>query len=336
MRSPRHTGSSPKAPRPTGRSCAGPRRHRTTKRRPGSAPGCSMTWSGCSAAGRRRSGAASSPGPASSRPCQACSGCWQPRSPRPMAIGPARSSWRRQHSPPIRPIAARRISSAGPAAPSRPRMRWSARTRPSISAAGHSRTSSRRPTARRISAASRGSPFPSATTAPRRRRRSGTHRPRRRSGARSWTAIIRYCSKIHCSFLVNRSLPKRGEVTDPRHRQILDQRLMVLPWRPKRVLLSHDRSCNLSCPSCRREILVADKDEVARLNELFETTLAPLLRDADSVHVTGSGDAFGSAHFRYVLKRLNRREFPRLRLMLQTNGVCAIAGHGRSSSSRGW
>ncbi len=96
---------------------------------------------------------------------------------------------------------------------------------------------------------------------------------------------------------------------------------MVLPWRPKRVLLSHDRSCNLSCPSCRREILVADKDEVARLNELFETTLAPLLRDADSVHVTGSGDAFGSAHFRYVLKRLNRREFPRLRLMLQTNGV---------------
>ena len=84
--------------------------------------------------------------------------------------------------PPMqRPIAARRISSAGPAAPSRPRMRWSARTRPNISAAGHSRTSSRRPTARRISAASRGSPFPSATTAPRRRRRSGTHRPRRRS-----------------------------------------------------------------------------------------------------------------------------------------------------------
>ena len=55
------------------------------------------------------------------------------------------------------------------------------------------------------------------------------------------------------------------------------------------MLLSHDRSCNLSCSSCRREILVADKDEVARLNELFESTLAPLLREADSVHVTGRG-----------------------------------------------
>lgn len=131
----------------------------------------------------------------------------------------------------------------------------------------------------------------------------------------------RYCSRMHCSFLVNRSLPKRSEVTDPRHREVLEKRLTVLPWRPKRVLLSHDRSCNLSCPSCRKEMIVAKKDEVDRLNALFETTLAPLLRDATIVNVTGSGDAFGSAHFRYVLKRLNRKEFPRLWVTLQTNGV---------------
>jgi MoaA/NifB/PqqE/SkfB family radical SAM enzyme len=110
-------------------------------------------------------------------------------------------------------------------------------------------------------------------------------------------------------------------VADPRHREILKKRLIALPWRPKRVLLSHDRSCNLSCPSCRKGMIVANKDEVDRLNRLFETTIVPLLQDAASVHVTGSGDAFGSAHFRYVLKRLNRAEFPRLLLMLQTNGV---------------
>ena len=132
---------------------------------------------------------------------------------------------------------------------------------------------------------------------------------------------FRYCSKLHCALLVNRSLPKRSEVTNRLHRQIMAERLTTLPWRPKRVLLSHDRSCNLSCPSCRQELVAAKKAEVARLNRLFETTIAPLLRDADSVHVTGSGDAFGSAHFRYVLKRLNRAEFPQLRLMLQTNGV---------------
>jgi pyruvate-formate lyase-activating enzyme len=132
---------------------------------------------------------------------------------------------------------------------------------------------------------------------------------------------FRYCSKMHCSFLVNRTLPKRSDVSDPRHREVMEKRLTILPWRPKRVLLSHDRSCNLSCPSCRKEMIVARKDEVDRLNSLFETTLAPLLRDATIVNVTGSGDAFGSAHFRYVLKRLNRKEFPHLRVTLQTNGV---------------
>ena len=87
---------------------------------------------------------------------------------------------------------------------------------------------------------------------------------------------FRYCSKLHCALLVNRSLPKRSEVTDPLHRRIMAERLTVLPWRPKRVLLSHDRSCNLSCPSCRHEIVVAKKNEVDRLNRLFETTIAPL------------------------------------------------------------
>ena len=132
---------------------------------------------------------------------------------------------------------------------------------------------------------------------------------------------FRYCSKLHCALLVNRSLPKRSAVTEPRHREIMAGRLTELPWRPQRVMLSHDRSCNLSCPSCRKEMFVARKDEVDELNRLFETTMAPLLQDAAFVHVTGTGDGFGSAHFRYVLKRLNRAEFPRLRLMLQTNGV---------------
>jgi pyruvate-formate lyase-activating enzyme len=131
----------------------------------------------------------------------------------------------------------------------------------------------------------------------------------------------RYCSKIYCPFILERSLPRRSEVKNPLHREVLEKRLTVLPWRPQRVRLSHDRSCNLTCPSCRKAPIVARKDEVDRLNALFETTIAPLLRDAVDVTLTGSGDPFGSAHFRYVLKRINRAEFPRLKLRLQTNGV---------------
>lgn len=47
----------------------------------------------------------------------------------------------------------------------------------------------------------------------------------------------------------------------------------------------------------------------------------PLLERARKVHVTGSGDPFGSAHFRYVLRQIGERRPPGLRLELQTNGL---------------
>ena len=79
-----------------------------------------------------------------------------------------------------------------------------------------------------------------------------------------------------------------------------------MPHRPRRLLLSHDRSCNLSCPSCRKEPILAGKAEQERLDRLAEEVLLPLMRDARTVKVTGSGDPFGSHHFRYLLKGLGR------------------------------
>jgi MoaA/NifB/PqqE/SkfB family radical SAM enzyme len=95
----------------------------------------------------------------------------------------------------------------------------------------------------------------------------------------------------------------------------------VLPERPRRVLMSQDRTCNLSCPSCRTSVFTARKDERERLDALAETVILPMLAEAEEVKVTGSGDPFASAHFRHLLKRLNRRDFPRLKVILQTNGL---------------
>jgi len=44
------------------------------------------------------------------------------------------------------------------------------------------------------------------------------------------------------------------------------------------------------------------------------------LKGADSVKITGSGDPFGSNHFRNIIKRINRSEYPRLKIDLHTNG----------------
>jgi MoaA/NifB/PqqE/SkfB family radical SAM enzyme len=131
----------------------------------------------------------------------------------------------------------------------------------------------------------------------------------------------RYCSRIHCTAIVNRRLPRRADLADPYHQEIVARKLVRLERRPLRVLMSQDRSCNLSCPSCRTNAILARKNEQDRLNEIFETVILPLLRDARQVKITGSGDPFASGHYRHVLKRLSRREFPQLRVQLQTNGL---------------
>ena len=131
----------------------------------------------------------------------------------------------------------------------------------------------------------------------------------------------RYCSRIHCPKLSGRTLPERSGVGEPRLRRAIQAHAVRLPGGPRRVVLSHDRSCNLSCPSCRTRLILARKDEQKRLNHMADTVLFPLLADAERLRLTGSGDPFGSAHFQYVLRNLHRASNAGLRLDLQTNGL---------------
>jgi organic radical activating enzyme len=129
---------------------------------------------------------------------------------------------------------------------------------------------------------------------------------------------FRYCDHLNCSRITNRSLPPRDA---PETQAIIDEYApgKTAPF-PKHLILSHDKSCNLSCPSCRTRIYVANKAKQAKLDALTDKSLLPLLREAEVVTITGSGDPFGSNHFRNLIKRLNGGEFPRLKIDLHTNG----------------
>ncbi len=127
----------------------------------------------------------------------------------------------------------------------------------------------------------------------------------------------KFCSRQHCSDIANRRLPHRDH---PKVKETLAGFSGANIPAPIRVQLSHDRSCNLSCPSCRKERIVADKAEQDRLDAIFERSALPLLRRAQIVYITGSGDPFASNHFRRVIKRLNRQDFGHLRFDLHTNG----------------
>lgn len=121
-----------------------------------------------------------------------------------------------------------------------------------------------------------------------------------------------HCSRWHCPAIAARRLAKAKP-----------QESKPVPASPRRVILSHDRSCNISCPSCRKELILIDHASSRRLDELFEEKLLPLLADAEQIKVTGSGDPFGSRHFRSVLKALCGQDAPPRRLQLHTNGLLA-------------
>ena len=124
-----------------------------------------------------------------------------------------------------------------------------------------------------------------------------------------------HCSRWHCPAIAMRRLPI-SEATTSRADLHAEKG-------PKRVILSHDRSCNISCPSCRTKLILMDHKATARLNDMFEDNLRPFLDNADEIKVTGSGDPFGSRHFRSVLKSLCAEKQPIRRIQLHTNGLLA-------------
>ena len=131
----------------------------------------------------------------------------------------------------------------------------------------------------------------------------------------------RYCSRAYCPQIANRKLPRKDALTNPEHRRIVRDGDVIARRKPRNAVLSHDRSCNLSCPSCRTELVVARKAEQDELDRLTRSWILPMLSEARRVKVTGSGDPFGSAHFRDVLLELARARPPGLRVTLNTNGL---------------
>lgn len=133
-----------------------------------------------------------------------------------------------------------------------------------------------------------------------------------------------YCSRLSCPKIAARNLPRREDVADPVLRQAIDQRSATGIPLPRRLLLSYDTSCNLSCPSCRTGLIQKTQAEAARLDVFFDETVEPLLAQAREIKITGSGDPFGSRHFRRVLGRLASVPADKVggaRLQLHTNGV---------------
>ena len=119
-----------------------------------------------------------------------------------------------------------------------------------------------------------------------------------------------------------RRLPKKSEVKDAAIVPYIQSRATALDISPALVELNYDNSCNLACPSCRSEVKMAKAEEIDQYAQATERAILPLLRQTRGfVYISGGGEPFASKHYRDLLRRLNPRELPHLRIMLMTNAL---------------
>jgi hypothetical protein len=62
---------------------------------------------------------------------------------------------------------------------------------------------------------------------------------------------FKYCNRSCCPFLLTESSPVQRieEVSGEDLKQVIEKELTILPYGPREINCSYDRSCNLSCPS---------------------------------------------------------------------------------------
>lgn len=133
----------------------------------------------------------------------------------------------------------------------------------------------------------------------------------------------RYCNKMACPKIQADDLTPAAEMagTSDLWQQIVALQATELPMGPEVVNLAYDRTCNLSCPSCRVEKWAADEATRQAYDQMQRTRVLPLLKNAKTVFVTGSGDPFASKNFRRLMLELTPEEYPELGFQIMTNGM---------------
>ena len=131
---------------------------------------------------------------------------------------------------------------------------------------------------------------------------------------------FRYCDHDKCPWLSGDWLPRKETAAGVNTRQALKTGRLEFE-RPSYVFLAFDASCNLSCPSCRVRVITEKGSVQIEKEQLIEISILPLLKKADRLNINAAGEFLVSRPLRRLLAKLNRTDFPHLKLEIITNGT---------------
>ena len=142
----------------------------------------------------------------------------------------------------------------------------------------------------------------------------------------------KYCDENQCPFLMDVSkgakpkMPLYSKSDDTRMPIELKEAIKAhkerREWIPRTVQFSMDRSCNLKCPSCRIDLIVANSDKIKKVKAHIQEIENDYSSGIKTLYITGSGDPFVSVGFRDFLINFDKSKYPKLEnIHLHTNAT---------------
>ena len=138
---------------------------------------------------------------------------------------------------------------------------------------------------------------------------------------------FKYCNEMSCPHLQSKSesvftLYQLEHGDNPKVTKDVKDKKTVLDHGPLIINCEYDRSCNLSCPSCRRDLIIVFGEQRDKILSLQDKLIDGAFSNAQHITITGSGDAFASPVFRNLLQNLKKEQAPELgHILLLTNGL---------------
>ena len=132
----------------------------------------------------------------------------------------------------------------------------------------------------------------------------------------------KYCNELHCTKLHDNTLPYQDEVTDNFLKEVIEKKQSRLESPPRVIKLSNDSSCNLSCPSCRTDVIMMNTPAFEdKYRELDAKIINPSLNNLEEIVLCTSGDIFSSRYYREYLLNFNIEKFSKVQFSIITNGL---------------
>jgi sulfatase maturation enzyme AslB (radical SAM superfamily) len=129
----------------------------------------------------------------------------------------------------------------------------------------------------------------------------------------------RYCLDL-CPAIVQDRLPRVEELAPGVYEAAVAASQAPLPAGPRHLALLHDRSCNLSCPSCRSTVIAASVQERAEFQVILDRVIRPAFPSLRVLEFAG-GEILASAHLKNVALSIDREATPDLRVAIISNGT---------------